>query len=255
MKPRASKYSTSYQEGRNIDSIRKEQERELLNKCGKQHPQHPRNKCPAYGSTCLKCGKANHWQSVCRSSKRKQPSQGTRLAFKKTIHTIEENFHEDDDEVLIISTIEINAMEGVSNDTRDEAFTTLEISQPERKREINLQCKMDTGAQSSVLPIRLLSIVAPEKFDNDGNPKPEALEKNEAILSAYGGSIIKQLGTVNIPCKYKEKNINCIFYVTDTTGPAILGLKAWFALKLQSRPQNLETPQSPILPLFNVGRS
>ena len=118
--------STSYQEGRNIDSIRKEQEREFCNKCGKQHPQHPRNKCPAYGSTCLKCGKANHWQSVCRSSKRKQPSQGTRATFKKTIHTIEENFYEDDDEVLTISTIEINAMEGVSNDTRDEAFTTLD---------------------------------------------------------------------------------------------------------------------------------
>ena len=78
--------STSYQEGKNIDSIRKEQERKFCNKCRKQHPQHPRNKCPAYGSTCLKCDKANHWQSVCRSSKRKQPSQGTRPAFKKTMH-------------------------------------------------------------------------------------------------------------------------------------------------------------------------
>ena len=91
---------------------------------------------------------------------------------------------------------------------------------------------MDTGAQSNVLPVRLLHIIAPEKFDDDGNPKPEALEKNEAVLSAYGGSIIKQLGTVNIPCKYKEKKINCIFYVTDTSGPAILGLKACTTLKL-----------------------
>ena len=134
-------------------------------------------------------------------------------------------------------------MEGVSNSTRDEAFATLEISQPERKRKINLQCKVDTGAQSNVLPIRLLRIIAPEKFDDGGNPKPEALEKNEAILSAYGGSIIKQLGTVNIPCKYKEKKINCIFYVTDTTGPAILGLKACTALKLVSLHCTLKTNQ------------
>ena len=89
----------------------------------------------------------------------------------------------------------------------------------------------------------IASIIAPEKFDDDRNPTPEALEKNEAILSVYGGSIIKQLGTVNIPCKYKEKKINCIFYVTDTTGPAILGLKACTALKLVSLHCTLKTKQ------------
>ena len=101
-------------------------------------------------------------------------------------------------------------------------------------RKINLQCKVDTGAQSNVLPIRLLRIIAPGKFDDKGNLKPEALEKNGAVLSAYGGFIIKQLGTINIPCKYKERKINCIFYVTDTSGPAILGLKAYIALKVVS---------------------
>ena len=61
-------------------------------------------------------------------------------------------------------------MEGFSNDTRDEAFSLFEISQPEKKRKINLQCKVDTGAQSNVLPVRLHRIIAPEKFDDDGNP-------------------------------------------------------------------------------------
>ena len=93
------------------------------------------------------------------------------------------------------------------------------------------------------MPIRLLHIIAPEKFDDEGNPIPEALEKNEAVLSAYGGSVIKQLGTINIPCKYKEKKIRCIFYVTYTSGPAILGLKAWIALKLVSLHCTLRTNQ------------
>ena len=84
------------------------------------------------------------------------------------------------------------------------------------------------------MPIRLLRIIAPEKFDDEGNSKPETLEKNEAALSAYGGSIIKQLGIINIPCKYKDKKIDCVFYVTDTSGPAILGLTACTALKLVS---------------------
>ena len=41
--------STSYQESKNIESIQKEQERGFCNNCGKQHPPHPRNKCPANG--------------------------------------------------------------------------------------------------------------------------------------------------------------------------------------------------------------
>ena len=92
------------------------------------------------------------------------------------------------------------------------------------------------------MPIRLLRIIGPEKFDDEGNPKPEALENNEAVLSGYGGSVIKQLGTINIPCKFKEK-INCIFYVTDTSGPAILGLKACTALKLVTLHCTLRTNQ------------
>ena len=98
---------------------------------------------------CLKCGKANHWESVlvCRSNKRKQSSQGTKLTSKNTIQAIEEMSHDNDDEVLTISTIKINAMEGVSFDTHNEAFTILELS----KKKINLQCKGDTGTQSNRL--------------------------------------------------------------------------------------------------------
>ena len=68
-------------------------------------------------------------------------------------------------------------------------------------------------------------MIAPETFDEEGNPKPaEALEKNEAVLSAYGGSIIKQLGTINIPCRYNEKKINCISYLAYTSKPAIVAV-------------------------------
>ena len=179
----------SHQEGRSIDVIYKEQERESCNNCGKQHPT---NKCPGYGTLCRKCGKANHWQTVCRSSKRRQLNQGRKPAFKNVIHTIEDRGDEENDEILTSSTIEVNTIEDtqhLTQDTRDEVFVTLEITQPEKKRKINLQCKIDTGAQSNVLPIRLLHIIAPEKFDDEGNPKPEALEKNEAVLSSFGSKL------------------------------------------------------------------
>ena len=90
-------------------------------------------------------------------------------------------------------------MRNSRHDPPEEAFVTLEIIQTEKKRKNNLQCKVDTGAQSNVLPIRRLRIIAPGKFDDKGNPKSEALEENGAVLSAYGGFIIKQLGIINIP--------------------------------------------------------
>ena len=234
--------SKSHQEDRSIYAIRKEQEREFCHNCRKQHP---RRKCPAYGTSCRKCGKANHWQSVCRSIKQKQFNQITKPVFKRSIHANEDR---GDDEILTISTIQVDAMKDMRNSRHDppeEAFVTLEIIQPEKKRKINVQCKVDTGAQSNVLPIRLLRIIAPGKFDDKGNPKPEALGKNEAVLSAYGGFIIKQIGTINIPCKYKERKINCIFYVTDTSGQAILGLKACIALKVVSLQCTLNSFNAP----------
>lgn len=162
----------------------------------------------------------------------KEQSQSSRKWF-----THQGQGDNDDDEILTISTIKVNAMEDTQHsihNTCDEAFATLEITQPDKKQKINPQSKVDTGTHSNVLPIRLLCIIPSEKFNNKGNPKPETLEKNEAVLSAYGSSIIKQLGTINIPCKYKEKRINCIFYVTDPSGLAILILKACTALKLVS---------------------
>ena len=144
--------SKGHQEDRSIYAIRQEQESEFCDNCGKQHP---RNKCPAYGTSCRKCGKANHWRSVCGSSKRKQFNQGTKPVVKKSIHAIEDRDDDDDDEILTISSIQVNAMKDTRNsrhDPPDQAFATLEIIQPEKKRKINVQCKVDTGAQSNVLP-------------------------------------------------------------------------------------------------------
>ena len=67
--------SESHQEDRSVDAIHKEQERESCNNCGKQHA---RNKCPAYGTLCRKCGKANH----CNLSA--DPVNGTNLSKEES---------------------------------------------------------------------------------------------------------------------------------------------------------------------------
>ena len=63
----------------NIQAIRTPTRSTMSNnclKCGKSHAFH-REACPAFGSKCNTCGKANHWASVCLSNGTK-PKEGPR---------------------------------------------------------------------------------------------------------------------------------------------------------------------------------
>ena len=44
--------------------------------CGKCRRSHGHGDCPAYGTTCSKCGWPNHWAQQCRSSGRRNSSTG-----------------------------------------------------------------------------------------------------------------------------------------------------------------------------------
>ena len=44
--------------------------------CGKCGCSHNHSDCPAYGTTCSKCGWPNHWAQQCRSSERRNSSTG-----------------------------------------------------------------------------------------------------------------------------------------------------------------------------------
>lgn len=35
--------------------------------CGRKHEYHKKELCPAYGKTCMKCHKLNHFAAKCRS--------------------------------------------------------------------------------------------------------------------------------------------------------------------------------------------
>ena len=64
-----------------------------------------------------------------------------------------------------------------------------------------------------------------QSMDANGKPKHGTLNQTKVILVAYGGSRIKHLGTVKIPCNLKgRKTIAITFCIIDTEGPAIMGL-------------------------------
>ena len=65
------------------------QERECIY-CGGQHV-YDKNKCPAFGKTCRKCGKLNHFQSVCLQ--------------KQSVHYVQEDSASEDESVYYVESV------------------------------------------------------------------------------------------------------------------------------------------------------
>ena len=209
--------------------------------CGKTHKLPHKGNCPANGTTCRNCGKLNHWQLVCKSPKSQHRSKLPHRKNKKSINSLEkQNENDPYADIPTIGTIEINSVENHNTTTREEIFTTLRVNH-KNNGDINLKCKVDTGAQSNVLPINLFCVLYPELINAEGMPRDGALQRSDVILTAYGGSEITQFGKILIPCQHKRGKFNCIFYITDAVGPAILGIKACRALELVSLHCALET--------------
>lgn len=198
-------------------------------KCGRQHDFRKKQNCPAYGTVCKKCGKKNHWEAQCQGGK--QPSL-KQTPHKKVHAQIEDQSNDQD--FLDIGAIQID---NINNEEKPlDAFTKIRIKRNIKARptNINLKVKLDSGAQSNLLPLRLYQQIFPERIDQEGRPKPGSLEPSIVNLSAYGDAPIPHLGKTVIrgSIKDRETKVNEIFFVTDSTGPAILGLTSCLKLGL-----------------------
>ena len=92
----------------------------------------------------------------------------------------------------------------------------------------------------------------PQNLKADGFPKLGTLNWAHTVRTAYGGTRIKQYGTCNIQCEYKGQQTTATFFITETEGPAIIGLPTSLALKLvtlncalqkEKAPNKCTTPQ------------
>ena len=185
--------------------------------CGRPH--NASAKCPARGQTCHYCEKLNHFAEVCQSKARRQ-----------RIHTIEDSRDstaETSFESIVFESVTIgNVTHGSPESSRDEVFVSIQVNLAQSvNRNTALRAKLDTGAQGNILPMRLYREMYRQHVDNNGKIKPNALLSSNVVLTAYGGSQIKHHGIVNIPCTYGKEGTLAPFYVTDTPGPAIIGLQ------------------------------
>ncbi|CAI9719522.1 Hypothetical predicted protein [Octopus vulgaris] len=158
--------------------------------CGTEHKFNNRKKCPAFGTHCKACGKLNRWEKMCRltKSQKYKPQFSKRSGNRRRdIHAQQQEQNTSEEEFLAVGTINVHEM-GKDDQKENEAYTTIRIQKKSGKKRINidLRLKIDTGAQSDILPVNFYKMF-PEHMTEEDKIKKGILTPSDVILTAYGG--------------------------------------------------------------------
>ena len=166
----------------------------------------------------------------CQSRRRRSPSR-QRHGYQK-----EDRTHTVTQSPALDETFEALSFESVNNEsgyTRDEIFAMINITLEDRPHiPATLKANVDTGASGNILPLRIFRRMYPTKLNAECFPAKRTLVPSNGVLTAYNGANIQQYSTMTIYCSYRGKRCDAEFYVSISTGPAILGLPSCRELRL-----------------------
>ena len=144
--------------------------------CGFRHQ--PR-RCPAYGKLCNKCGKKNHFMSVCRSAS----------AQVKNVTTENNEQVMDDFFVGNVSKPNENSKEWTS---------------PIHVQGRQITFTLDTGAQANIIPYNLFRRL-----------KKTSMQTSRAHLTSYCGQKLNVVGKAELKCRTKNCERVLEFQIID----------------------------------------
>lgn len=170
-------------------------QRKDCHRCGYKHSY----KCPAWGKTCLKSKKSNHFASVCKNG---------------SLHAIENETKSGNSYVM--DTIEVNALDTCW-------YETTEILDCNKR----VKFKLDTGAEVNVIPEHIFQIL---KLDGK-------LRKTDMLISNYCGRKLDVSGNCDLKVRVKGKDATVNFVIVKTLdkSPPILGIRSLQDLGLVQR--------------------
>ena len=156
-------------------------------------------------------------------------------------------------EPLSFESIYLESLNQENSADKQEVYATVSVEISRKgNAKTTLNAKIDTGAQGNVLPLRISRQMFPRNINEQGLPKPGALHPSDAVLVAYGGSKVQHMGIVTISCSYDNKEIKTNLYVTETPGPAIIGVPTAtdqdllkFNLEIKEHPERTTTAPNP----------
>ena len=188
-------------------SVKTHDKQNVCGKCGKSHA---KKQCPAFGKTCHKCKKQNHFASMCRARQVNMVDQCYDQNVNRTVQPICD-FDGDTDLFLgmidVLSGCLLKSELEVTSVVKDWNEDVLLDGCP-------IRVKIDTGAQTNVISNLVLNSILP-------NP---CVDQCNVTLSAYGGTKIPVKGVCKLKCQYKNQNLSLKFVVVPLNVTTVLGL-------------------------------
>ncbi|KAK7933488.1 hypothetical protein WMY93_004384 [Mugilogobius chulae] len=176
-------------------------------KCGEKHK--PRQ-CPAFGKTCAKCKKQNHYAKMCFT--------------KKKIQTVQGDTDESDDlsDTFFIKMVSCDENYEQLPNTSEKVHTVNTVKEdkwtvPLLTNGTIVTFKIDTGAKANLIN---------EKDMKALTEKPKRLSEKAVTLKAYNNQPIKTMGVCRLKVTVKGKQHNLMFTIVPNGHESILGDKA-----------------------------
>ena len=183
--------------------------------CGRKH-ERSRDKCPAFGKECAKCGKTNHFAKLCKQK------LGGRQRRKERIHRVRDaktsQDSSDEEYCFTISSqnLEEQSVKSVSSQPiKSKIFATMEI----KGHPVRFQ--VDSGATCNVI-------------SKNDLPNECPIAHSKQVLSMFNGSKMETIGKcrVNLVNPKVDEECETEFVVVNNDCTPLLGSKTVQKMKL-----------------------
>ena len=181
-------------------------EKQICKYCGGKHKA-IRTECPAYGKTCRRCKKANHFHTVCLKGKYDDKQRKPIAAIRQA-----EQSSSSESEELVYVLEQVGTVRHTEN---GQYFVPLTFEH--KSATTTVDCQLDTGATCNVMSLKDVCRIQ--------HTKTPQLQSETTQLKCYDNSIINTLGQCTLQCRYLNKDHHLNFKVITGNQQPLLRIR------------------------------